>query len=418
MGRQVLQIDGRSAAGRERYGTHEVAVTIERGKTNELGHTTWMSALDRSGDIKIKNPTRRARVLKTPRIPGLEIKLPSGSRIRGADGRPVRKLNVTAVPTDRPPFPLPPYLHAPVYFTAQPGGAYLSKGAQITYPNYLRLPAGERVKFWNYDPDDRGWYVYGRGTVTRNRKQVVPDKDVRIWEFSGAMAIGTATPPAKGPHPGGGGDGADPVDLRTGLFVYEKTDLALSDSIPALVKRTYRQEITTAMRSGEVPHSLYDMRLWTDSGTYQDGNLILPDGGRVPFVRTSPGTSRDGAVLEANTTPGQFFGAKLSYTGPTSYNNWSLRLRDGTVYSFDSGRASLRGIQDKYGNKLTITRDPDGTGGDGSVTRLTTAHGKWVKFTYDSARRITRARDNGGRTTSYTYDGSGRLATATDAKAA
>lgn len=219
-GRGVLVVDGKPASAQaERYGRHRVRVEIERGKTYELGYTVWMSPLSRAGDVRVASPTRAPRVLRTRQIPGLEVRIPKGSRIRLPGGRRSGRLNLTAVPTDRPPFPLPPYLHVPVYFTAQPGGAYLSKGARVIYPNYLDLAPGKRVDFWNYDPDDRGWYVYGKGTVTEDAKQVVPDPGVRIWEFSGAMAVGAPPPPGSGPHPGGGAWGGDPVDLATGLFV-------------------------------------------------------------------------------------------------------------------------------------------------------------------------------------------------------
>src|SRR6185436_13229062 len=115
------------------------------------------------------------------------------------------------------------------YFTAQPGRAYLSKGARIVYPNYHHLPPHQRVAFWNYDADDRGWYVYGYGEVTADARQVVPDPGVRIWEFTGAMATTSAPAPGSGPNAGGGAGGGDPVDLGTGLFVYRKTDLTLPD---------------------------------------------------------------------------------------------------------------------------------------------------------------------------------------------
>ena len=46
------------------------------------------------------------------------------------------------------------------------------------------------MDFWNYDPSDKGWYIYGKGSVSANGKQVIPDPDVRVWEFTGAMISG------------------------------------------------------------------------------------------------------------------------------------------------------------------------------------------------------------------------------------
>jgi hypothetical protein len=82
------------------------------------------------------------------------------------------------------------------------------------------------VPFWNYDPQARGWYIYGEGTVSPNGKQIIPDPGVRVWQFTGAMISGSLDPPKNAPVPCGSG-GGDPVDLGTGLFSYQKTDLSL-----------------------------------------------------------------------------------------------------------------------------------------------------------------------------------------------
>ena len=37
----------------------------------------------------------------------------------------VRELSITPIPVDRPPFPLAKNVSVPVYFTIQPGGAYV-----------------------------------------------------------------------------------------------------------------------------------------------------------------------------------------------------------------------------------------------------------------------------------------------------
>ena len=41
-----------------------------------------------------------------------------------------------------------------------------------------------RGAFWNYDAKDKGWYVYGTGAVTEDRKQVVPDPGVVVYELT------------------------------------------------------------------------------------------------------------------------------------------------------------------------------------------------------------------------------------------
>jgi hypothetical protein len=64
----------------------------------------------------------------------------------------------------------------PVYFTVQPGSGYVKtltaggpKGARIIYPNYRDQSIGTRHNFWHYDPEGKGWYVYGQGTVSERR---------------------------------------------------------------------------------------------------------------------------------------------------------------------------------------------------------------------------------------------------------
>ena len=99
------------------------------------------------------------------------------------------------IPVDRPPFPLAKNVEVPVYFTAQPGGTYVAapggapNGEWLVYPNYRNAIADQRVQFFHYDPDVRGWYVYGTGRVTPNATQVVPDPSTRFYAFTGAMII-------------------------------------------------------------------------------------------------------------------------------------------------------------------------------------------------------------------------------------
>ena len=172
-GHHVLLIDGTSADGKgQRYGRFTAGVEIVKNKVAPLEYTIWMTPLEVAGDSTIASPTKRETVVTNPKIPGLEVRLPAGTVIRNAAGKVVHKLNMTAIPVDRPPFPLPLFATGvPAYFTVQPGSAYLNKGAQIIYPNWGHLPPGQRVEFWNYDPADKGWYVYGEGSVSPDGKR-------------------------------------------------------------------------------------------------------------------------------------------------------------------------------------------------------------------------------------------------------
>ncbi len=416
-GHQVLSIDGESADGKgQRYGRFTVGVELVKGKTSPLGYTIWMTPLEAAGNNTIEASLKHEKILTNPHIPGLEVRLPAGTVVHSADGGTVRKLNLTAIPVDRPPFPLPFVSGIPTYFTVQPGGAYLNKGAQIIYPNWGHLPPGQRVDFWNYDPQDKGWYIYGQGSVSKDGKQVIPDPNVRVWEFTGAMISGGGSPPPSGPAPGGPGGGpgpgaGDPVDLGTGLFVYEHTDLTLPDSVmPVALARTYRPDDDNSYSFGIGTQSPFDIHLWSDEN-YKTAYLVLPDGGKVKLVRTSSGTGYLEAVYKAVDTSGPWEGAVMEYdTTATTGGGWALRRRDGIKFIFGDV-APLQAIEDRNGNRITLVR---GGGPDGPIVQIRAPHGQSIELTYDSYNRITQATDNAGQTVKYEYDGAGRLVKVTD----
>lgn len=404
-GHDVLVIEGGVIGGR-RYGSFEIGVQATAHQETRLDAPIWMTPLDPKGDQRIASPTRGPVSITTPRIPGLEVRLQAGTVIRDAAGRVVRTLNITAVPVDRPPFPLPAFVDVPLYFTVQPGRAYLSKGAQIVYPNYTHLPAGERVEFWNYDSGGRGWYVYGHGSVTANGKQVIPDPGVKVWEFTGSMISGTPTPPSTGSTPGTSSNSGDPVDLGTGLFNYHRTDLVLPDTIPIVIERTYRQGDSNSYSFGTGTTNLYDIRLWSEHN-FKEADLVLPDGGKILYKRTSSGEGSKEAEYKANETPGIFFDSTIKWD--EAVTGWDLTLTNGTTYVFGE-LAPLQAIRNKQGQQLTITRSE---GQKGNITQITSPHGRWVKFTYDASNRVTEIKDNSGRTLKYVYK-SGLLESATD----
>ena len=412
-GRHVLQINGASASrGGRQYGFFEAGVQIVAGRTTVLPHTIWMTALDKAHAVTIPSPTAEATVITTPHIPGLELHLPARTVIRDRDGNRVTQVSITPIPVDRPPFPLPAGTEVPIYFTIQPGGSRVyvygnyGSGARLHYPNYMALPAGTRTDFWHYEPEGRGWFVYGGGVVEPSGRQVIPDPGVSIYRFTGAM-IGTGgNPPAKGPTPGGP-SGGDPVDLATGLFVMKKTDLVLRDVLPIALSRIYRQDDTTSRSFGIGSAHAFDLTLWRPSlSNYDDVALILPDGARINYDRIDGGTGFVDLVLEHTSTPTAFYKSRITWNG----NGFDLKLKDGTVLVFGDS-APLQSIRDRFGNTVTLVRP---TGQGGPIARIVSPNGRWIALTYDTAQRITQATDNIGRTVTYTYD-SGRLWKVTDA---
>lgn len=407
-GHHELLIDGRSAsrAGKT-YGIFEAGVEITAGKTNDLSYTIWMPKLDTAHTVTIPSPTTSEVVVTSPRIPGLEVRIPAGAVIRDHDGKAVTEVSITAIPLDRTPFPLPG-LKVPIYFTLQPGGAYVEgygtgehKGVRVIYPNRFDQPPQQPADFWHYDPDEKGWFIYGHGAVTADGRHITPDPGVAVYEFTGAMVYADTAGPAEGKAPGGGKSGGDPVDLATGLFVVEATDLALPDLIPIVLARTYRTRDTASRAFGIGANHPYNIFLAGDHVTYSYTDLILADGGRVHYVRTSPGNYFTDAEYESTATPTAFYKSRIKWNG----SGWDLTLKDGTLYVFGDV-APLQYIRDRYGNKLLITHSNNQTG---NISKITSPNGRWIEFTYDSSDRITQAKDNIGITVTYTYDASGRL---------
>ncbi|MFF8940614.1 RHS repeat-associated core domain-containing protein [Streptomyces paradoxus] len=406
----TLVVDGASAkTGKRSYGRYDIRIRPVAGRSTNLGFPVWMTPLDTKHTVSFDTPTRSDVTLTTPQIPGLEVRIPKGSVVRDEDGKPVTELGITAIPVDRPPFPLPENSAVPVYFTVQPGGTYLfPKGAQIVYPNYTHEAPGTRIDFLAYDPERKGWHTYGHGTVTRDGKQVVPDDKTRVWAFHGAMlsisdvipfdlsAISDIVDWLSG----------DPVDLQTGLLTDSRTDLGVSGPLgSAEVTRTYWQGDTRPRAFGIGRDLSYNMYLHSKR-LYTEVDLYLPGGKKVHFVRTSPGSGYADAVFEPEGTPTALNGAKISQES----GSWHLRLRDGTDYIFP-WYGPLQEIRDRHGNTVRIKRS---NGSKGDITSVTAPGGRWISFSYDSAQRITKAQDNTGRSTSYTYDDAGRLKTLTD----
>ncbi len=406
----TLVVDGASANTKQRqYGRFDIRITPKAGTSVDVGFPVWMTPLDTRHTVKFAAPAKTEVVLKTPRIPGLEVRIPKGSVVRDEQGKPVTELGITAIPIDRPPFPLPKNSVVPVYFTVQPGGTYVfPKGAQVIYPNYTREAPGTRVEFMDYDPKKKGWYVYGYGKVSADGRQVVPDAKTRVWAFHGAMFNVSDLVPWDVPWLKDTLDwlSGDPVELGTGLLTDSRTDLAVADARgSAEVTRTYWQGDTRTRAFGTGRDLSYNAFLHSEQ-QYKEVDLYLPGGAKLHYVRTSPGTSFNDAVFEPLDTPSEFHGSKIV----NGDGEWELRFRDGTVWIFPQ-YAALKEIRDRHGNTVKLTRL---NGKKGEITRITTPGGRWISLAYDAQHRVREARDNTGRTTTYTYDNAGRLETVTD----
>ena len=423
-GEHTLEIDARSANQPNRtYGFYEARIRVRAGMTNVLPFTIWSPLLDTAHQVTIPSPTTRETVITTPLIPGLELHLPAGTVIRDEDHQIVRTISITPIPLDRTPFPLPEDATFTMFFTIQPGGAYLytpgRAGGWLVYPRIGQSPTGKRVRFFNYDPDDRGWYTYGMGTVRETA--VVPDAKTRLYAFTGASFNDGNEPAPTGPPPGDccGNDG-DPVNLTTGIFTYEMTDLVVQDVMPLALTRTYSSQDndpSSPRAFGIGMTHPYAIFLHSEN-TFQEADLILPDGGRVHYVRTpESGEIWWQTIFEHTTSPTAFFKSRITFWGGLIANGgWELKQKDGTVYVFGHA-APLQAIRDRNGNETRLTWSTTNSfgSGHGNLLRVTSPHGRWIEFSYyPGTGLVQQAKDNIGRTVNYTYDANGRLSTVTD----
>jgi uncharacterized protein (TIGR03437 family) len=421
-GHVSLRVDGRTAkAPGQQYGVFDIGVQLERGQVLVLPYTVYLPQIDQSNTVSVPSPTTKEVVLTTKAIPGLEVHIPAGTVIRDADGKVAREVSLTPVPIDRPPFPLPP-TKVPVYFSVQPGGGVLfPEGATIVYPNYTKEAPGTRTQFWNYDPDGKGWHVYGYGTVSKDGNQIVPDKNVKFYRLTGAMtAVPGMNPPRIAPRPNGVRLG-DPVDPATGLLSDETVDMVVDDVMPIEIKRTYQQGDADIRAFGVGMNFGYGMFPWSPGVIgqfdFQQFDLVQPDGSKIHYQRTSPGTDYAGAIFKADPTPTQYDGSTVAWNG----DGWDVTLRNGTVIVLGD-ESPMQSVRDKYGNVTTITRATAAPGTDGKVrlngaiNQITSPSGRWVRFSYDSANppRIASIEDNLGHRVSYTYDATGHLSTVTN----
>lgn len=415
-GSQLIRVDGRGVVSNGRHYTeHYISVSAGQGSTTSLPDPVYLPRVDPATEVAISSPADHDIVLTHPAIPGLEVVIPKGAVIREQDGTVVTKVSITPVPDDRAPYRSP--VPFPVYFTLQPGGAYVdgdpSKAVKVTYPNYQGLAVGTSVDFWNYNPAAGGWQVYGHGKVSADGKRVIADESVgfrQIMAFGLSLGTQNNTPPGTAPV-ANGACAADPVDCATGIFSYTATDMTINDVTPISATRIYRTNDNQIRLFGVGANLSYAMVLYS-TGTYT-ANLVRADGSQISFGPAPTGSPFE-VLYTATGSPTEFDGAIIF--GNEALDTWDVILRDGTTYRFNPGNNLLTAIVDRNGNQITITYQSNGiTGTNPPITQITSPNGRYIQFFYDSYNRIVQAVDNAGRSTSYSYDALSRLSSVTDA---
>src|SRR5262249_43097388 len=172
----------------------------------------------------------------------------------------------------RSPMPFPPGKIAPMLFSIQPGGAVPSQPLPITFPNVTEATPGTKADLYFFDVSTGKWEIWGKGTVSADGTSVVSDPGFGLPRFAGDWwdilreKLKTLWKRILG---------GDPVDLATGQFTIEKTDLVLPGRLPIAVTRSYRSDDTRAGFFGTGWNlGTYDSRITSTGATL---NLITAD---------------------------------------------------------------------------------------------------------------------------------------------
>ena len=199
------------------------------------------------------------------------------------------------------------------------------------------------------------------------------------------QALGPNTPQSKSD---------DPVNLATGNFLYDHTDLTIPGiGFPFTFQRFYNSKDTGNLDGpmGAYWSHSYATRISTSNGmvrvTFGDGRSEIYTNSAGVYV-SEPGIYN---TLSTNTN-----------------GTFALTTKEQTRYNFDAlGR--LAAIVDKNSNTLSLLY-----GGSGALAAATNSAGRVISFVNDASNRIIRIVAPLSRTNSFAYSEQGDLISATD----
>ncbi len=350
--------------------------------------------------------------IKPAHLPGVTVAIPEGTTIKGEDGLPNTSMSITAVPPDR--VPRLPDSAAPrtVYLMSfeKHGGGVSNKPVPVIMPNETGADPGTRLEFWYYDkspdpdPASHQWKRAGSGTVSPDGRSVIPETGVGMPRFCYAYSTDVNSTNTQTCPPDAECKQADPVDVTSGVFSMEKTDMVLPGVLPVHITRTYRSKSEGIGPFGQGGSFNYHLYLSVVGSALR---LQLPDQSRYLFSPDPDGKYR-------NTAYPFLKGAAITRLGSTD----ELRWRDGMVYVFNSS-GWLIAQRDRYNNTIQIIRD----GVTPRIVEIREPSGRTLTFTYTTVKRgfalfdvIASITDPLGRTVRYTYyvGSNGRLSRVTD----
>ena len=196
------------------------------------------------------------------------------------------------------------------------------------------------------------------------------------------------------------------ISLSTGLYIREDEDLIGRGTPTWFLRRSYRSGVHVQREFGIGTTHNGGLVLEGDPERFQWVQLGVRGGVLVRFERISPGTSYSNALFEHRSSPSEWQGARLGWTG----TGWALRRRDGTVMMFqgcghgDAPACWILWERDEDGHRIDYKRD-----GNGRLLRIEASPDRFIAFDYDDKDRIRRAYGSDGEDVRYEYDERGRL---------
>jgi YD repeat-containing protein len=197
------------------------------------------------------------------------------------------------------------------------------------------------------------------------------------------------------------------IDFATGIYVRNDQDLIVrGGDLPVVLQRTYNSKGTESGAFGLGTSHNGEWYLVGDGQRFQWAQLVMAEGARMDYGRTTWGTSVWNAMFEHTSTPTVFYQSRLGWTG----TRWALRWYDGSVAIFRScsargnDRCSIIEMRNPAGLKVEYSRDPD----THALQSIRSGQAE-IALHYDDQHRIVRARASHGQEVGYEYDARGRL---------
>jgi YD repeat-containing protein len=197
------------------------------------------------------------------------------------------------------------------------------------------------------------------------------------------------------------------IDFATGIYVRNDQDLIVrGGDLPVVLQRTYNSKDPQSGAFGVGTSHNGEWYLVGDGQRFQWAQLVMAEGSRIEFGRTTWGTSVWNAMFEHTATPTVFYQSKLGWTG----TRWALRWYDGSVAIFRScsprgnDRCSIVEMRSPAGLTVEYIRTPD----THALQTMRSGEAE-IGLHYDDRHRIVRARGSHGQEVGYEYDSGGRL---------